>query len=58
MGESQLGRTFNEKEVDRLVAFLESLTGEFPSVPYPKLPRTPGSGAPSASGSPASTSGP
>jgi cytochrome c peroxidase len=58
MGESQLGRTFNEQEVERLVAFLESLTGEFPSVPYPKLPRTPGSGASSASGSPPSTSGP
>lgn len=41
MGEAQLGRTFNEQEIDRLVAFLRSLTGEFPNVPYPKLPRDP-----------------
>jgi len=41
MGKAQLGRTFNEQEVDRLVAFLRSLTGEFPNVPYPKLPRDP-----------------
>lgn len=40
MGKSQLGRTFDEQEVDMLVAFLESLTGEFPSVPHPSLPRT------------------
>lgn len=39
MGESQLGRTFNEEERARLVAFLESLTGEFPQVPHPYLPR-------------------
>jgi len=58
MGESQLGRTFNEKEVDRLVAFLESLTGEFPNVPYPKLPRTPGPSASSTASSSSSTSGP
>jgi cytochrome c peroxidase len=41
MGEAQLGRTFNEKEVDKLVAFLKSLTGNFPNVPYPNLPREP-----------------
>jgi len=41
MGEAQLGRKFNEQEVDRLVAFLKSLTGEFPNVPYPNLPRNP-----------------
>lgn len=40
MGKSQLGRTFNDQEVDLLVAFLESLTGDFPSVPHPSLPRT------------------
>lgn len=40
MGKAQLGRTFNEQEIDQLVAFLESLTGEFPSVPHPSLPRT------------------
>lgn len=39
MGEAQLGRTFNDKEVDQMVAFLESLTGDFPMVPYPQLPR-------------------
>ena len=39
MGESQLGRTFNDEEVEQMVAFLESLTGEFPMVPYPQLPR-------------------
>lgn len=39
MGKSQLGRTFNEEERQKLVAFLGSLTGEFPQVPYPQLPR-------------------
>lgn len=39
MGSSQLGRTFNEQEVADLVAFLQSLTGEFPIVPFPQLPR-------------------
>lgn len=41
MGKAQLGRTFNEEEIDKLVAFLNSLTGEFPNVPYPRLPRQP-----------------
>ena len=41
MGRSQLGRTFNDEEIDKLVAFLKSLTGEFPTVPYPNLPRVP-----------------
>jgi cytochrome c peroxidase len=49
MGSAQLGRTFNEAEVDRLVAFLEALTGEFPTVPYPQLPRTPQASPPDAS---------
>lgn len=39
MGQSQLGRTFTEEEQAKLVAFLESLTGEFPQIPYPYLPR-------------------
>ncbi len=39
MGQSQLGRTFTEEEQAKLVAFLESLTGEFPLVPHPYLPR-------------------
>ena len=39
MGSAQLGRTFNEEEVELLVAYLHSLTGEFPVVPFPRLPR-------------------
>ena len=39
MGESQLGSTFTDEEVDQLVAFLKTLTGEFPIVPHPVLPR-------------------
>ena len=39
MGRSQLRREFTDEERAQLVAFLESLTGEFPQVPYPALPR-------------------
>jgi cytochrome c peroxidase len=39
MGKSQLGKEFTPEEIDKLVAFLESLTGEFPMVQYPALPR-------------------
>ena len=39
MGESQLGRTFDDEEVEKLVAFLKTLTGEFPAVSHPRLPR-------------------
>jgi len=39
MGDSQLKRKLTPDEVRQLVAFLNSLTGEFPSVPYPQLPR-------------------
>lgn len=39
MGSTQLGRSFNEEEVEQIVAFLESLTGEFPLVTFPRLPR-------------------
>lgn len=39
MGQVQLNRRFNEEEVEALVAYLESLTGEFPLVAHPHLPR-------------------
>jgi cytochrome c peroxidase len=39
MGSSQLGRRFTPDEVGSLVAFMESLTGEFPLVVHPQLPR-------------------
>lgn len=39
MGWVQLQRRFTPQEVDALVAYLESLTGEFPLVPHPQLPR-------------------
>lgn len=39
MGSAQLGRGFTPDEVDALVAFLEALTGEFPSIVHPQLPR-------------------
>lgn len=39
MGESQLGRTFTEEEVEQLLAFLKTLTGEFKMVSNPQLPR-------------------
>lgn len=39
MGQVQLNRSFTDEEVDALVAFLESLTGEFPLIAHPRLPR-------------------
>ena len=39
MGSAQLGRAFEDEEVEKIVAFLESLTGEFPLVTFPRLPR-------------------
>ncbi len=42
MGRVQLRQEFTEPEVDALVAFLESLTGEFPLIAHPRLPRTAG----------------
>ena len=39
MGSAQLGRTFTKEEVEQIEAFLESLTGEFPLVAFPRLPR-------------------
>lgn len=38
MGTSQLGTELNEEEIDSIVAFLGSLTGEMPEVTYPVLP--------------------
>lgn len=39
MGQSQLNREFSEEEIANIVAFLESLSGEFPMVAHPRLPR-------------------
>jgi cytochrome c peroxidase len=39
MGIAQLNRQFTPEEVDLLVAYLESLTGEFPIITHPQLPR-------------------
>ncbi len=38
MGTAQLGISLNQKEVDRITAFLQSTTGEQPSIMYPLLP--------------------
>ena len=38
MGGSQLGRDLSAEEVDRIVAFLESLTGTRPDVDLPVMP--------------------
>jgi cytochrome c peroxidase len=38
MGSSQLGITLNQAEIDRIDAFLQSTTGDQPSVMYPVLP--------------------
>lgn len=39
MGSSQLNREFTDEEVSQIVAFLKSLSGEFPVVTHPRLPR-------------------
>ena len=39
MGSAQLQRRFTPDEVDMVVAYLESLTGEFPLITHPRLPR-------------------
>lgn len=39
MATSQLGTELNSEEIDAVVAFLESLTGEQPQITYPILPR-------------------
>lgn len=38
MGSSQLGAQLNADEIDKITAFLESLTGEQPKIVYPILP--------------------
>lgn len=38
MGSSQLGARLTAEEVDKITAFLESLTGEQPKITYPILP--------------------
>jgi cytochrome c peroxidase len=38
MGTSQLGEALEEEDVEKIVAFLESLTGRLPEVTYPVLP--------------------
>ncbi len=45
MGKTQLGRDLKPGEVDDLVAFLGSLTGEFPRQTMPRLPSMPGRSA-------------
>jgi len=43
MGKSQLNKDLTEKEVADLVAFLGTLTGEYPKISMPRLPASPGS---------------
>lgn len=38
MGTSQLGTNLTPAEIDKITAFLESLTGEPPKVTVPNLP--------------------
>jgi len=45
MGTSQLGTQLTDDEVDKITAFLGSLTGEQPKVTYPILPPS-GAGTP------------
>ncbi len=53
MGSSQLGAKLSDKEEDDIVAFLGSLTGELPNIPYPVLPvRTESTPLPSLAKSP------
>jgi cytochrome c peroxidase len=41
MAKTQLGRDLNKQEVADLVAFLNSLSGEFPEQKMPRLPAMP-----------------
>lgn len=43
MGKVQLGKDLSKEEIADIVAFLNSLTGEFPKQKMPVLPGTPGS---------------
>jgi cytochrome c peroxidase len=38
MGETQLGQKLTDTEIDKVVAFLESLTGQQPEIVLPILP--------------------
>ena len=42
MASTQLNQTLSRQEVDNIVAFLGSLTGEYPSITMPRLPSTSG----------------
>ncbi len=42
MAKTQLGKVLTDKEVQDIVIFLNSLTGEFPEQTMPRLPGTPG----------------
>ena len=42
MAEAQLNQELSEEQVTDIVAFLESLTGKFPTQSMPRLPPTPG----------------
>ena len=42
MAATQLNKTLSDAEVADIVAFLESLTGQFPEQMMPRLPPTPG----------------
>jgi cytochrome c peroxidase len=42
MGKVQLDKDLNDAQVQDIVAFLETLTGEFPEQTMPRLPATPG----------------
>ena len=41
MAVTQLGKTLGDSEVADVVAFLNTLTGEFPPLTLPRLPATP-----------------
>lgn len=41
MAKTQLDKTLTEGQVQEMVAFLDSLTGEFPHITMPRLPETP-----------------
>ena len=45
MGTSQLGTQLTDNEIDKITAFLGSLTGEQPKATYPILPPS-GAGTP------------
>jgi len=41
MAKTQLDKTLSDSQVQDVVAFLDSLTGEFPQITMPRLPETP-----------------